>query len=130
MENVTLEDGTVARIEFEHYQDSPVQSHGGTGERVSICTIRDVNKMKRPLADGEKDNSILAVGVSHCHSNDMFCKETGRRKSLTNALQDVFFTLDTRWLKPRHIRNADSKFSKFERGLIWQTYFERNERKV
>jgi hypothetical protein len=98
MKHVTLEDGTVARIEFEHYQDAPIQynvrtqvsySHGGTGERVSICTIRDVNKMK-PLVEGEKDNSILAVGVSHCHANDCFSKETGRVKSLTNALQDVF----------------------------------------
>lgn len=57
----------------------------------------------------DEDGYILAVGEAKCSESDQFCRETGRKVSLTRALED-------RELFPLEARRA-----------IWTQYLHRKE---
>ena len=49
----------------------------------------------------------IARGEAMCQENDQFCKAIGRKIALTHALEDYV------------------EFSKYERGKIWEAYWNR-----
>lgn len=110
--------GVELKVDFEHYQEHTKEHPSYRGEAATLCTIRYF-----------ADNKLIAVGVSNCHANDNFCKETGRRKALTSALQDVVYVRDNRYLKNVYIRQSESVFSQKERTEFWKTYFARLPKK-
>lgn len=56
-------------------------------------------------------DEVIGDGISFCSLSDTYCKETGRRLTLMRALNDA-------------------GFSREERTLFWQTYFQRKESKI
>lgn len=87
-------DGKQYRVNFAHlkYDD---------GERVTVCSFG------LPVAKGELPK-VLATGVARCSKHDNFNKATGRKLSLTRALNGVEFT-------------------KSQRTQVWNQYFGKQE---
>jgi len=87
-------DGCKAEIRFYHGRLKPGEVEGRTGivtdesRRCSSAVL---------LIDGKLANDGMAV----CHPNDNFCRATGRKRSLVDAL----------WGLPRDFRKA-----------IWEEY--------
>lgn len=77
--------------------------YGWEGDKtVTTCEVFSA-------APGQKfkdHGTVIGQGVAVCDSRDNFCKEIGRKLSMTRAL-----------------RNTD--LSKQERQLIWENYFDR-----
>ena len=102
MIKVTLPTRTIA-IEFEHPKVmKPVRVRGLTHpvmmtRRASHCTIFEI--------DGAEPK-VIARSIMGCHHHDTFTRDVGRKKTLTAALK---FT----------------NLSKFEREIVWNTYFDR-----
>lgn len=65
---------------------------------------RKITECRIYMCGEDKVEIEVAYGKATTHQLDAFVKNTGRKISLTVALED-------------------SKFSKEERGLIWNTYF-------
>jgi hypothetical protein len=83
-----------------------------TATRITDCKVYISNdttlinqETPRKKDIREKSNLVLS-GIASCHSQDNFCKDTGRKYALKRAL-------DT------------SNFTKSERSVIWNTYLNR-----
>ena len=124
MDNVRLLCGSEAKVSFEHLQET-VNDYdhpdGCVTHRATVCTISKV------MPNGEL--KVLDVGVAMCHEGDTFCKETGRKRSLTNALQYKYYIKNENYHKLAYTEVSDSRFSKEEREVIWKAYFDRIPKK-
>ena len=61
---------------------------------------------------------IVARGVAHCSKKDNFCKETGRKVSLTRAIEQI--------VRMNHVPVFKDKET---RRKVWETYFNRKGEK-
>jgi hypothetical protein len=74
----------------------------------TVCEIFDVkDKLKI------KSSILIASDRAECNPLDSFVKETGRKIALKKALE-----------------NDRRKFTKWERTVIWKSYFDRGKVKV
>ena len=74
--------------------------HENTFNRYTVCKIF-------------RGDEMVAEGVAECHPKDNFCKGTGRKLSLSRALQ---------MLCPNKIGKKRSKATKAKRQLFWDAY--------
>ena len=100
-----LLNGDVYIVTWHHTQWSifPQTEIDGTKTRgETLCFIG----IPSSIAGGWKKQ--VSSGLTRCSVNDQFNKETGRKISLTRALEKTNLT-------------------KSERAIFWQTYFDRNK---
>jgi len=91
------------------YGEKPREHAGETWDaRMSYCDVTKIINTVIQSSDGKKVEieDVVAFGNAECSRHDNFCKETGRKVSLANALKKAGFT------QP-------------ERKLVWDAYFNR-----
>ena len=74
----------------------------GIQRRSVVCELVDVDS-----SGGKPVTKVMSMGRSICHPKDSFNKETGRKRSLADALKA-------------------GKYGQFERATIWEAYLNRS----
>jgi len=102
MLTVDIGQGSSVNMRFQHavYQREIPMSKQMIGSRACICNLKLVHP---------DESEELYIGIAKCHENDNYCRETGRKISLTRAMQN-------------------STLSKHERRLVWEAYLGRKEK--
>lgn len=116
METVKLSNNREYKIRFSYYPigNNKVGLLWDTG-----CQIVDV-----------KTDKVFCEGFAQQHPNDQFCKETGRKLSLTHALITKTKKRDPNYLKKRYKIEITANFAREERREFWRVYFARKNKKV
>ena len=102
----------IVKIGKKTYSVGWTYANRGTGDRGNPdCTMCGISLVRKPKAEKPK-LALVCHGSSCKHPNDNFCKDTGRKVSLTIAL------------RVKSIKTRESHFNKNQRALIWAAYFE------
>lgn len=106
-------EGEEFKISFEHEQRG---SHRHTG-----CHIWRVTEGGKDL-----DHTPFCEGWSHCNPSDVFCKESGRKLSLSRALNSTMRFLDIGSSELILVTNLPSHWDRRAfRTAAWKAYLGR-----
>lgn len=97
-------------VEFNYPKNTKLRT---TKCSVYLTDKKEITEKENPLKKEVRENATLTlVGNAMCHTQDNFCKDTGRKYALKRALET---------------KDSQNKpiLSKEEREVVWETYLNR-----
>lgn len=87
---------------------SVVFAHDSKDTRTTTCTIY--------VGDAGKENPVATEAVAYCHTNDNFCRRSGRKISFKRAMSNLYHR-DANQHITNNFMNEDF------RAYVWGEYF-------